>query len=363
MQAAGGLARLSRRGLAVSLVSAVLVGAALITAGPAAARGHSTRPQSTGDSYGFSAPTSAAVVGSDLFVTNAGNNSVTEVSASTGALVSRISARRYRFQHPSAIAAVGADLFVANAAGNSVSEFRAADLKHIRTIRRSKYHFADPIGLASFGVGSAQDVFVLNGSGSVTEIAAASGALVGTVSGAGFGFHGPTGLAVADGRVFVANSASNTVTVINAQNRALVRTLSGPSYGFSTPIGVAFDGSDVWVTNQTADSVTEISASTLEPVYVLVDTNNLPSVGPITFGDGYVFTVSPPGGSPMVSQVQISPSPPSVEWMMCNTNGPYLFNNPQAAIVAGENLWIVNEGGNSLTQMDTDSGALIRTVS
>ena len=44
------------------------------------------------------------------------------------------------------------------------------------------------------------------------------------------------------------------------------------------------------MTNQSADSVTEISATTLQAAYVLVDTTNLPSVGPITFGDGYVFT-------------------------------------------------------------------------
>jgi hypothetical protein len=49
--------------------------------------------------------------------------------------------------------------------------------------------------------------------------------------------------------------------------------------------------------------------------------------------------------------------------MMCNTNGPYLFNNPQSAVVAGSNLWVVNEGSSSLTEMDTDSGALIRTIS
>jgi len=359
MRAMGRLARLSRRGFAVSLAGALLGATAFITAGPAVAQGRAARAHSSGSSYNFNAPTSAATVGNDLFVTNGGNNSVTEVSASTGGFVAGISARRYRFQHPSAIVSVGADLFVANAAGNSVTEIRAIDLKHLRTIHRPKYHFSDPIVLAPFG----QNLFVLNGTGSVTEIATGSGALIGTASGPAFGFHSPTGLAVANGLVFVADSANNTVTVINAQTRALVEILSGPSYGFSTPIGVAFDGADVWVTNQGTDSVTEISATTLQAVKVLVDTTNLPSVGPITFGDGYVFTLSPPGPSPMVSQIQISPSPPTVEWMMCNTNGPYLFNNPQAAVVNGTNLWIVNEGGNSLTEMDTDSGALIRTVS
>jgi hypothetical protein len=114
------------------------------------------------------------------------------------------------------------------------------------------------------------------------------------------------------------------------------------------------------VTNQNDESVTEISASTVQQVNVLVS-SNLPWVGPITFGDGYVFTVSPPGGSPMVSQ--IVPSSPAVTWMMCNTNGPSLFNDPEAAVVTGSLLWVVNKGGNSLTEMDTDSGNLIRTIS
>ncbi len=359
MEASGSLARIWRRGCAVSLVSAIVVAAGLITAGPASAQAHASRHKAA-FSYAFDAPTSAAVVGAGLFVTNGASNSVTEVSSSTGAFVAGISARRYALKDPSAIEAVGSDLFVTNRTGNSVTEFRATDLRHLRTIRRAKYQFSDPIALASY---AGQDLFVLNGSGSVTEMAASTGKLIGTVSGAAFGFHTPTGLAVADGRVFVANSTTNTVTVFNAATRALVGILSGPSYGFDTPIGVAFDGVNVWVTNQSADSVTEISATTLQSEDVLVDTTNLPSVGPITFGDGYVFTVSPPGGSPMVSQIQISPGAPVVEWMMCNTNGPYIFNNPQDALVSGENLWIVNEGGNTLTEMDTDSGAFMRTVS
>ena len=86
----------------------------------------------------------------------------------------------------------------------------------------------------------------------------------------------------------------------------------------------------------------------------MLDSGWLPMVGPITYGDDYLFTASPPGASPMVSQ--ITTAPPTANWMMCNTNGPYVFNNPQALVVAGTNLWVVNEGGNSLTEMDTDSG-------
>jgi hypothetical protein len=345
-----------RRGVVVSLICILMAATGVMAGGLATAKGVAGPARNVGvHTYDFDAPDSVAMVGSDLFVTNESNNSVTEVTATDGSYVATISGKRYDFDTPAAIVAVGNDLFVANSAGNSVTEFKASGHKHIRTIHGASYGFSDPIAFAP----SAADLFVLNGAGSVTEIATRTGKLVGTASGPAFGFDDPTGLAVADGDVFVANSAANTVTVMSAQNDAFVASLSGPTFAFSTPTGVAFDGTNVWVTNESDQSVTEFSPTTLDELNVLVS-GNLPLVGPIAYGNGYVFTVSPPGWSPMVSQ--ITPSPAAVNWMMCNTNGAYLFNNPQALIVAGANLWIVNEGGNSLTEMDTVSGDLIRTV-
>jgi hypothetical protein len=347
--------RFRRGGAAITLVGAMISTVVLVGTGPAVAQSHATTSRSNVGTYNFSSPTSAAVAGADMFVANGAGNSVTEVNASTGAFISQISGPHYKFQSPSAIEAVHTDLFVANAVGNSVTEFSASNLKHIHVIRKQEYDLADPVALTSSGA----DLFILNGRGSITEISTASRKLIGTVSGGAFGFHDPTGFAIADGRIFVANPSSNTVTVINAITRRLVDILSGPSYSFDWPSGVAFDGTNVWVTNPDADSVTEILPATLQALNVVVS-SNLPWVVPIVAGDGYVFTVSPPGSSPMVSQ--IIPSSATVTWMMCNTNGPYDFNNPEAAVVTGSNLWIVNEGGNSLTEMDADSGALIRTV-
>ena len=342
-------------GFAVSLVGALVATTAVMAGGSASARGVSPSSQSRSQTYDFDAPTSAAVVGADLFVANGANNSVTEVTASDGSYVATISGAHFGFDAPTAIAAVGHDLFVANGAGDSVTEFRAAGHKHVRTINGASYGFSDPIALAPSG----HDLFVLNGAGSITEIATGSGRLVGTVSGSAFGFDEPTGIAVADGEVFVANSAANTVTVLSAEDRAFVATLSGSTFDFSTPTSVTFDGSDMWVTNQGGGSVTEFSPTSLEELNVLVS-GNLPMVGPIAAGSGYVFAVSPWGSSPMVTQ--ITPAPAQVNWMMCNTNGPYLFNNPQSLVVAGGNLWVINEGSSSLTEMDTASGDLIRTI-
>ncbi len=354
MRATGRLFR--RHRLAVGCLSTLVAASALMAAGPAAARGvpSNSHKHQVGN-YDFDAPTSAAVADSDLFVTNSANNSVTEMNASDGSYMATISGNRFGFASPAAIVAVGNHLFVANSAGNSVTELKIAGHRHVRTIKGARYGFADPIALASSG----QDLFVLNGAGSITEVAIRNGALIGMASGLVFGFDEPTGLAVADGYVFVANSAADTVTVLNAGTRAFVASLSGAPFDFSTPTGVAFDGTNMWVTNQGDESVTEFSPTTLDELNVLFS-GNLPMVGPITYGNGYVFAVSPPGSSPMVSQ--ITPSPASANWMMCNTNGPYLFNNPEALVVAGSDLWVVNEGGNSLTEMDTVTGNLIRTI-
>jgi hypothetical protein len=108
--------------------------------------------------------------------------------------------------------------------------------------------------------------------------------------------------------------------------------------------------------------VTELEAASGAAVQVITsDAGYLPIPGPITFGDGYVFAADPPGSSPMITQITAKSG--TVKWMMCNTNGPYLFNNPESLVVAGADLWVVNEGGNSLTEMDADSGALITTIS
>jgi hypothetical protein len=67
-----------------------------------------------------------AVSGPDLFVANADRGSVTELDASTGALVRVLSRPEYGFNQPGALAVSGPDLFVANASDNSVTELPVA---------------------------------------------------------------------------------------------------------------------------------------------------------------------------------------------------------------------------------------------
>jgi hypothetical protein len=307
--------------------------------------------------YGLSAPTSATVAGPDLFVANQAGSSVTVVNASTGGHVSTLSGSSFGLDQPTSITNVGSDVFVANGAGDSVTELDATTRVPVRIIAGPQFHFSDPIALA----GDPNELFVLSGTGEVTGVSPTTGGLMGIAAGPQYGFRSPSGIAVSGSDLFVTNSAGNSVSVLDAGTLGFVKLLDGGQYRFHTPTAAVIHGGDLWVTNGTSDSVTQLSASTGNLVRVIVDHTNLPTPGPITAGDGYVFTLSPPGVSPMVSQ--IDPGTGKVAWMMCNTNGPYLLANPQAVAVAGSNLWVVNKDSNSLTEMNTDSGALIRTIS
>lgn len=303
--------------------------------------------------YGLDEPTSVTLVGQDLYIANSSGDSVTEVNGATGAHVATISGPSYGFAQPSAIVTDGADLFVANQAAGTVTEVDPVTHAAVRTITG----FSTPIAMAVVD----GELYVLDAAGSVDKVSTVAGGIESTASGPQFGFSTPLGIAASGNSVFVTNSTSNTVTKIDGTSMSLVTVLKGPSFKFATPIGAAVLGGNLWVTNYAADSVTEISVDTDAVVRVIVDHWNLPTPGPITVGDGYVFTVSPPGVSPMVSQ--IDPGSGTVEWMKCNTNGAYLFSNPQSAIVYGDNLWVVSKDSSSLTQMDSDTGDLIRTIS
>jgi hypothetical protein len=107
------------------------------------------------------------LVGPDLFVTNdnvlrAGGSSVTEVNASTGALVRVISGASYHFDWPDAVAAAGPDLFVASAPSSGGSSISAVDTSTGALARvlssQYPYQFDGPAALVADGT----ELFVAN---------------------------------------------------------------------------------------------------------------------------------------------------------------------------------------------------------
>ena len=116
-----------------------------------------------------------AVDGTDLFVANKTDRSVTELDASDGTVRTVLSGSHYKFVQPSALAVAGPDLFVASA-----------------------------------GTGG--------GRGSVTEVDIATGDLVTVLSGSGYKFDGPGQMALSGQDLFVANNFGQSVTELDASN-------------------------------------------------------------------------------------------------------------------------------------------------
>jgi hypothetical protein len=198
----------------------------------------------SGPSYGFDAPDGISSDGKDVWVADGGNSSVTEFTAATGALVQVLTPGSYGLDDPTAITSNGVSVWVANG-NNSVTELQASTGQGEAQLSGPSYGFDQPSAITNDGT----SVWVVNEAGnSVTQLSE-SGALVGVVSGSTYGFDSPRSV-YSDGiRVWVANHSGNSVSEFDASSGALLEVLKGSRYGFSTPTGIALSGTQLWVSN------------------------------------------------------------------------------------------------------------------
>ena len=94
--------------------------------------------------YGLRGPSAAAISGGRLWVANVLGNSVTELSASSGAHLRTLGSSAYEFHGPNAIAVAGDHVWVANVPGNSVTEVSAKNGRRERTLSYG-YGFSSPL--------------------------------------------------------------------------------------------------------------------------------------------------------------------------------------------------------------------------
>jgi hypothetical protein len=355
--------------IALAIVTlAILVTGAGLSSTPATAAPASVPPS---NGHEFDAPSGIAYAAEHIWVTNRAGNSVTEIDPTNGAWLHTFHGTPYSFDAPDAVIADGAVLFVANAAG-SITELGAGSGNAITVLTGSQYGFSDPVALARSG----GTILVVNAGnptskGSVTEIDAATGAVERVASGPTYGFDSPDAVAADSGNAFVSDRASNGVTEINVATGHLVAHVAGS--GLDRPDGIGISSGHVWVADSASNGVTELEESPLSVTRSFNDSDGSygfgqPSVT-VTYA-GYAFVITPYGSSPMVTKLSATTGVPS--WYMCNTNGPYYFSNLSAMAVAGTNMWVVSHNGannpnsaaatGSLTELETGSGALLRTI-
>ena len=84
-----------------------------------------TLSNTTDSRYTFSDPYGVAFDGSHIWVANYGNDSVTELKASDGSFVQKLSSGSYVFNGPYGVAFDGSHIWVTNWGGKSVTEINA----------------------------------------------------------------------------------------------------------------------------------------------------------------------------------------------------------------------------------------------
>ena len=243
--------------------------------------------------YRFNRPTAVTSDGGNLFVTNAAG-SVLEMRASSGAFVRSIAGGRADFVDPVAVAARGRVVLVLNAGrpgaasptAGSITELNASTGAVIRTISGAQFAFDDPVAMTVAG----PDAFVADeGSNSMTQLEISSGRLVRVV--AGQGLSAPDGIAVQSGNVWVADSASSSATEINAATGAVVATEtdSDGQYGFGAPLMAIGANGYVYIASPFGSSpmVTKVSATSGQPSWYMCNTN-----GPYYFSLLSAFAIS-----------------------------------------------------------------------
>jgi hypothetical protein len=219
-----------------------------------------------------------AIDGSDLWVTGAGYGNVTELNASTGAVIRVVSSLDFDFETPDTVAADGPDIWVANqndqSVKDSVTELDAATGKILRTIPYSAlpdpgfiYADGDHIWVANNDSGS-NGPYVC---GSVEELDANTGAVLRVLAGGRYGFDGPSAIAADGTNVWVANSRSPSypcpgggpsgLTEVSATNGAWEQTETGNCSILENTVASLLDGPPAATSHPTWSQQMAISGS------------------------------------------------------------------------------------------------------
>jgi DNA-binding beta-propeller fold protein YncE len=300
-------------------------------------------------SYDFDHPDAVSSNGTDVFIADPGNNTVTEVAVSTGDLVRVLSGSSYAFNDPVAISATGAYVWVANEKTNTVTQIDAATGAAVKVISAKAGHFDDPDSISSDGT----HVWVANYTGNtVSELSASTGDLVADLSGASYDFSELTAISSDGTHVWVADDGYNFVTEIDASTGAAVQVLTSSSYGFDTPWAISSDGTHVWVVNEENYSVTEIDASTGVLVAVIsTSAGDFDAPTAISSDGTHVWVVN---GYGSVSELSAATGD-----LVASISGS--FSDPTAISSDGTDVWVTNYD-DTVIELNATTGAVVRVI-
>jgi hypothetical protein len=263
-------------------------------------------------------PAGVAFDGTNIWVTNSGSNNVTELLASTGALVGTYSVGT----SPAGVAFDGTNIWVANNGSNNVTELLASTGALVGTYSVG----TGPQGVAFDGT----NIWVANAqSQNLTKLLASTGAVVGT-----YPVNAVCRALAFDGtNIWVASPTGETVTQVLASSGAVVGTYVLPG---SATGSVAFDGIYIWAGFN--GGITKMSASN----GANVGTYNALLTVAMAFDGASIWTANASEGANVSRFVASSGA----------LVGSYTLavNNPTALAFDGANIWVANSG-NTVTKI------------
>lgn len=312
----------------------------------------------------FDQPFGMVVSGGHIWVANGGGNSVTELNTSDGSLVRTIRSPADYLKEPTDIASSGADLWVLNEGDKSVTELSAANGSLVRVLTSEKYHFDFPqfIAYGDSHIWVANEGAAKTDTG-IVEINPANGSLTRVIHSKDL--YSPVAITTNGGDLWVTNGYTKPVLEFNVSTGSLVRVIDDPDDRFNNPLGIAATAGDVWVSNSEGPSaMTEINASTGSLVQVVPATGSWtanprglstgPSPATVAVDQGHVWIAN-------TSNVVEIDSDSGSLIRVVNADADD-FNYTRFLVVDGAHIWTSNSLSNSVTELNSSSGALERLV-
>ncbi len=266
-------------------------------------------------------PRAIAFDGSNIWVANLYNASVTKLNAGTGATIGTYSTY---FNYPQAMAFDGANIWVIYPNGNPdyATKIRASDGAFLGYVYCGYY----PYGICFDGTYIWTTDYYW---GDVTKINASTGSIVGEYSAGNY----PMALAFDGTNIWVTNYNNGSVTELNASNGSTVGTYSCGGY----PMAIAFDGANVWVTNTYSNTVTKLNASGS-----IVGTYGVGSYPEsITFDGTNIWVANE--GSNTITKLRASDG--------TNLGSYNVGSYPLGIAFDGANIWTANQGSTNVTRI------------
>ncbi|MFA6016003.1 MAG: IPT/TIG domain-containing protein [Gallionellaceae bacterium] len=316
----------------------------------------STTPATAGS---FQSISDIATDGTNLYVADAGNNSIRKIVLATGALTTLAGTGKVgfadtatdvlaTFRYPNGLVSVGSNLYVADSGNNLIRQVVLAT-QAVTTI-----------------AGNVVTPSNINGIGTSSK------------------FNFPYGITTDGGNLYVADSASRLIRKI-VLSSGVVTTLAGSGYfgavdarataaSFNYPFGLTTDGTNVYVADMGNNRIRQISLAT-------GDVTTLAGSGVLGYADAVVGTDAkfnqPAGittangklyvadsGNHKIRQIDIATGEVTTVAGSGSTgsldgNGTAAsFRNPRGITTDGVKLYVADTDNNKIRQIDIASGAV-----